>query len=245
HLRTAVYVAYAVGSLLAGFFIVWFFFEGTIMVCVLVGVFVVPAALLLVGGKKKKFSVAKALHLLDFRKKGKVFKRFLVLFFVMGLAFGFRSGFVFPLFLSANGFDAKVVGILFGLQVLLAGLFSYLFARRFEMRKLLLVSGVLYTVTLMVLGFSSSVFAGFLAVVYGAVEGLLSISQEGILSKITSEGTYGTDIGLLMMGLHSGNTLSLALSGFLISMWGFTAPFLMSALIFTVFYVGSYSILRE
>jgi len=245
HLRTAVYVAYAVGSLLAGFFIVWFFFEGTIMVCVLVGVFVVPAALLLVGGKKKKFSVAKALHLLDFRKKGKVFKKFLVLFFVMGLAFGFRSGFVFPLFLSANGFDAKVVGILFGLQVLLAGLFSYLFARRFEMGKLLLSSGVLYTVMLMMLGFSSSVFAGFLAVVYGAVEGLLSISQEGILSKITSEGTYGTDIGLLMMGLHSGNTLSLALSGFLISMWGFTAPFLMSALIFTVFYVGSYSILRE
>jgi len=162
----------------------------------------------------------------------------------MGLAFGFRSGFVFPLFLSANGFDAEIVGVLIGLQVLLAGLFSYLFAKKVEMGKLVLVSGVLYTIMLVLLGFSSSVFAGFLAVVYGAVEGLLSISQEGILSRIVSEGSYGTDIGLLMMGLHSGNTLSLALSGFLISMWGFVAPFLMSALIFALFYVGSYFILK-
>ncbi len=245
YLRTAAYVAYAVGSLLAGFLIVWFFFQGTLALCAILGASVVPLALLLVGDLKKRFSVAKALHLLDFRKKDKVFKRFLVLFIVMGLAFGFRSGFVFPLFLSSNGFDAEIVGVLVGLQVLLAGLFSYLFARRFEMGKLLLASGVFYTVTLVLLGFSSSVFAGFLVVVYGVVEGLLSISQEGILSRVTSEGSYGTDIGLLMMGLHGGNTLSLALSGFFIQMWGFMAPFLMSALIFVVFYVGSYLILKE
>ncbi|MDI6904644.1 MAG: MFS transporter [Candidatus Bathyarchaeia archaeon] len=245
HLRTAVYVSYAVGSLLAGFFIVWLFYEGTLMLCALVGAFVFPTALLLVGGRKKRFSVAKALHFLDFRKKEKVFKRFLILFFVMGLSFGFRSGFVFPLFLSANGFDAEIIGMLLGLQVLLAGSFSYLFARRFEMEKLILLSGMFYTFTLVLLGFSSSVFAGILVIVYGAVEGLLSIGQEGILSRITNEESYGIDIGLLMMGLHSGNTLSLALSGFLISMWGFVAPFLMSAVIFAFFYVTSYVILKE
>ena len=245
YLRTTVYASYAVGSLFAGFLIVSLFYEGTLMLCALVGAFVVPLALLLVGGRKKKFSVVKALHLLDFRKKKKVFKMFLILFFVMGLSFGFRSGFVFPLFLSINGFDAEVIGVLIGLQVLLAGLFSYLFAKRSEIKKLILVSGVLYTVMFILLGFSTSVLAGILAVVYGAVEGLLSVGQEGILSRITSEGSYGTDIGLLMMGLHSGNTLSLALSGFLISSWGFSAPFFMSALIFMLFYVGSYSILKE
>jgi len=82
-------------------------------------------------------------------------------------------------------------------------------------------------------------------VAYGVVEGLLSIGQEGILSRVTSEGSYSTDIGLLMMGLHGGNTLSLALSGFFIEMWGFAAPFLMSASVFMVFYVGSYLILKE
>lgn len=245
HLRTAVYVSYAVGSLLAGFFIVWLFYEGTLMLCALVGAFVVPTALLLVGGRKKRFSVAKALHFLDFRKKEKVFKRFLILFFVMGVSFGFRSDFVFPLFLDENGFDAETIGVLLGLQISLAGLFSYLFARRVEIRRLILMSGLLYTATLILLGFSSSVFAGVLAVAYGIVEGLLSIGQEGILSRITSRESYGTDIGLLMMGLHSGRTLSLAMSGFLIEMWGFIVPFLMSAVIFAFFYVTSYVILKE
>ena len=245
HLRTAAYVSYAVGSLLTGFLIVWLFYEGTLMLSVLVGAFVIPLSLLLFGRRKKRFSVAKALHLLDFRKKKKVFKVFLILFFVMGLSFGFRSDFVFPLFLSKNGFDAEIIGVLLGLQILLAGLFSYLFARRVELKKLILLSGVLYTVILVLLGFSSSAFAGILVIAYGTIEGLLSIGQEGILSRITGKESYGTDIVLLMMGLHSGRTLSLAMSGLLISMWGFVAPFLMSAWIFSLFYVTSYFILKE
>jgi MFS family permease len=245
HLRTAVYVAFAVGSLLAGFLIVWFFYNGTLMLCVLIGAFCVPLAFFVVGERKEKFSMERALHFLDFRKKARVFKVFLVLFFVMGLSFGLRSGFVFPLFLSVNGFDAEMVGLIVGLQILLAGLFSYFFARRFEMRRLILWSGVLYTVMFVLLGFSGSVLAGVLVVVYGIVEGLLSIGQEGILSSIAKEESYGIDIGLLMMGLHTGNTLSLALSGFLISWWGFVAPFLLSGFLFVVFYVGSYLILKE
>jgi len=245
HLRTAAYIAYAVGSLIAGFLLVWFFYEGTMIFCVLVMLLVIPASLLLAVRRKEKFDVAKALHFLDFRKKRKAFKMFIILFFVMGLSFGLRSGFVFPLFLSANGFDAEAVGILIGLQILLAGFFSYLFAKRLEIGRLILVSGVLYTVMLVLLGFSFSMFAGVLVVVYGVVDGLLSIGQEGILSKITSEESYGIDIGLLMMGLHAGDTLSLALSGFLISLWGFMAPFLISAVVFVLFYLGSYSILKE
>lgn len=244
YLRATVYVASALGSLLAGFFVVWFLFEGTLLFCAMLGVLVLPAALLLTRGKKEKFSVGKALHLLDFRKKDRAFKAFLILFFVMGLSFGFRSGFVFPSFLSAKGFDTEMVGILIGSQILLAGFISYAFASKWEMRRLLLFSGVLYSGLLALLGFSSSWWAGALVVLYGIVEGLLSISQEGILSKISSSGSYGTDIGLLMMGLHSGNTLSLALAGYVISIWGFAAPFLMSALIFTVFFIGSYSVLE-
>jgi len=48
-----------------------------------------------------------------------------------------------------------------------------------------------------------------------------------------------------MMGLHSGRTLSLAITGLIISMLGFMAPFLLSAIIFVFFYVTSYFILKE
>jgi len=245
HLRTTAYISLAVGSLLAGFFVVWFFYEGTLMLCVLIGALGIPLSLLLVGERKKKLNASEAFHLLDFRNKKKIFKIFLVLFFVMGLSFGFWSGFVFPLFLSDNGFNTETIGVLLGLQILLAGLFSYLFEGRFEIRKLILISGVLYTVVLILLGFTSSVFAAALVVIYGIVDGLLSIGQEGILSRIINENSYGTDIGLQMMGLHSGRTVSLAITGLIISMFGFTAPFLLSAIIFVFFYVTSYFILKE
>jgi len=245
HLRTTAYISLAVGSLLAGFFVVWFFYKGTLMLCVLIGALGIPLSLLLVGERKKKLNASEAFHLLDFRNKKKIFKIFLVLFFVMGLSFGFWSGFVFPLFLSDSGFNTETIGVLLGLQILLAGLFSYLFEGRFEIRKLILISGVLYTVVLILLGFTSSVFAAALVVIYGIVDGLLSIGQEGILSRIINENSYGTDIGLQMMGLHSGRTVSLAITGLIISMFGFTAPFLLSAIIFVFFYVTSYFILKE
>ncbi len=245
HLRTTTYVSLAIGSLLAGFFIAWFFYEGALMLCVLIGGFAILLSLLLVSGKKKKLNASEALHLLDFRKKRKIFKIFFVLFFVMGLSFGFLSGFVFPLFLSSNGFDTATIGVLLGFQVLLAGLFSYLFEGRLELRKLILLSGLLYTVVVISLGFSSLVFAGILVVVYGIIEGLLSISQEGILTRITDKESYGTDIGLLAMGLNTGRTLSLAMSGLLIAMFGFVTSFLLSALIFISFYMTSYIILKE
>ena len=245
HLRTTAYISLAVGTLLSGFLLVWFFYEGTMMLSVLIGAFAIPLALLLVSGRKKKLNASEALHFLDFRKKEKIFKIFLVLFFMMGLSFGFWSGFVFPLFLSENGFDSEAIGLILGSQVLLAGVFSYLFARRFEIRKLILISGLLYTVVLVSLGFSSSLVAAILVATYGIVDGLLSIGQEGILSKITSKESYGIDIGLLMMGLHGGRAVSLAMSGLLISMWGFAAPFLISGFIFTFFYAGCYIILKE
>ncbi len=244
-LRTVAYVSSAIGSLITGFLVVWLFYEGTLMLCAATVALVVPLSLLLTDRqKKKKLNMKKALHVLDFRKKDKIFRIFFVLFFIMGLSFGFVSGFVYPLFLSRNGFDAETIGVLLGLQILLAGLVSHLFAGRSEISKLVLISGVLYTCMLILLGFSGSIFAGMLVVSYGFVEGLLGISQEGIVSMITNKESYGTDIGLLWMGHHFGRTLSLAMSGFLISISGFSAPFLISALVFAFFYVSSYLILR-
>jgi hypothetical protein len=113
------------------------------------------------------------------------------------------------------------------------------------MRQLILWSGILFSVVFLLLSFSSFVFAAVLVVVYGIAEGLSAIGQEGILSKICDKESYGTDIGLLMMGLHIGEAASLALSGILIAVWGFAAPFLSAASTYAVFYVGSYLILQE
>ncbi len=245
YLRAVMYVALGVGSLLAGFFIVWFLFEGTMVLCALIGLFVVFLSFLLASGRKKQFSVKAALQFLDPRKKKRIFKIFMILFFVLGLSFGFRGGFVIPLFLDNHGFTAETIGLVLGVQILLAGIFSYLFSKSSSMRSLILLSGILYLIMFSLLGFSSSVFAGAILVAYGFVEGMTSIGQEGILSRITDDDSYGTDIGLLMMGLHVGETLSLALSGLFISMWGFVPPFLLTSSTYAIFSVTSYLILSE
>ena len=79
----------------------------------------------------------------------------------------------------------------------------------------------------------------------GTIEGMVAVGQEGILLKSCDKESYGTDIGLLLMGLNIGEASSLVLSGFLIKMWGFAAPFILSAATYMVFFVGSYMNLEE
>ncbi|UCG36810.1 MAG: MFS transporter [Candidatus Bathyarchaeota archaeon] len=243
-LRTTTYISTAAGSLLAGFLVVQLLYERTLMLCSLMFTAVIPLSLLLSSKGRKRLSASSAFYALDFRKKSRIFKVCFLLFFVMGLSFGFVGGFVYPLFLSSNGFDAEIIGTIMGLQILLAGLISHVFSARFEIRKLILASGMMYTILLVLIGLSGAIFAGILVVAYGFVEGLLSIGQEGILTRITDEGSYGTDIGLLWTGHHVGRTFSLAMAGLVISWFGFSTLFLISALTYVVFYAGSYIALR-
>jgi len=245
HLRAVTYAASAVGSLLAGFFVIRFLYEGTMMLCALIGLFVVFLSFLLTTGRTKRFSTKEALHSLDLRKKKRLFKIFLTLFFVLGLSWGFRGGFVMPLFLDNHGFAAETIGLILGAQILLAGVFSYIFSKSSSMRRLILLSGILYSITFFLLGFLGSVLASALLIAFGFVEGMSTIGQEGILSRITDKNSYGTDIGLLMMGLHVGEALGLASSGILISTWSFVAPFLLAASTYAIFSAGSYIILSE
>jgi MFS family permease len=245
HLRTVAFTAMAIGSLLAGFLISWLYYQGTLIFCILFAAFIVPLSLRLDSKSREKLSIKNALSLLDFRKRNRVFRIFLFLSFLRGLAAGFRSGFVLPLFLKVNGFDTETIGLLLGFQIFIAGVSSYAFARGTRLRRLILTSGILYTILLTLLGFSSSIFSGILIILFGIVEGLLAVVNEGILPEITKRESYGSDIGLMMLGLHVGLTLSLAFSGFLISWFGFAVPFVASALILVPVYIISYFVLGE
>ena len=244
-LRSIVYVSYAFGSLMAGFLAAWLLFEGTMLLCAIFGLFTISLSFLLVSERKAQFSMEKALNFLDFRKKTKIFKIFLVLFFMIGLSYGFRGGFIIPLFLDKNGFSAEAIGLIIGTQILLAGFSSLLFSKSTKIRQFILWNGILTTLTFSLLGFLGSVYAASLVIIFGFIEGMAPIGQEGILSKICDKKSYGTDIGLLMMGLHVGETLSLALSGFLIAWWGFAVPFLLAALTYIIYYLTSYHILKD
>lgn len=246
-LRTSVYASMAVGILLAGFLITWFSsYTETLLLCILVGAAVIPMSSLLTERKKKRsISLTEVLGHLDLRNKERVFTVFLFLFFVMGLSSGFAGSYVFVLFLDENRFNAEAIGFFLGMQMLLASLSPYLFAKKMRIENLILLSGFLYSLFLIFMGFSTRVLAAFLVIAFGVVNGLLIGGQEGILVRVTKEESYGTDIGLQMMGIHAGTTISLAISGFLIERWGFIAPFLSSAMIFPIFYLSAYLLLKQ
>ncbi|MEM2947022.1 MAG: MFS transporter [Candidatus Bathyarchaeia archaeon] len=245
NLRAVVYFAFAFGSLIAGYLAALILYEGTMILCVLLGVLGFLLSFTLIDEKKENFTVKQALQILDFRKKERKFKIFLFLFFTMGLAFGFRSGYVIPYFLSIVGFSAEDVGLIFGTMILMAGLSSYVFSRCQDVKKLILISGIVYSALLIPLGFSFPTLAAVLVVAVGFAEGMNSVGQEGILSKICDEESYGTDIGLLMMGLHLGESASLALSGVLVANWGFRASFALAAAIYAIFYTGTFTLYGE
>ncbi|MBS7608303.1 MAG: MFS transporter [Candidatus Bathyarchaeia archaeon] len=245
HLRTVVYLAYAAGGLAAGFLAVSLLYDGTLVLCALLGVSGFLLSLGLVDEKKGEFSVEQALHILDFRRKGRKFKIFLFLFFMMGLAFGFRSGYVIPYFLSDSGFSEEAVGLIVGAMILLAGLSSHIFSRISKVKRLILISGITYSALLTTLGFSHPTLAAAILMAIGFAEGANSIGQEGVLSEICDRESYGTDIGLLMMGLHLGESASLALSGILIENWGFAASFIPAATLYAAFYIGTFILYEE
>jgi hypothetical protein len=130
-------------------------------------------------------------------------------------------------------------------MVLLASLSAYIFSRCTHIRQLILVSGVTYSALLIPLGYSPPTAAAALVAAIGFAEGMNSIGQEGVLSKICNEESYGTDIGLLMMGLHIGESASLALSGILITNWGFAVSFILASTLYVIFYFGIFMLFEE
>lgn len=245
YLSAVTRAAWAVGSLLAGYLMALLLYEGTMLFCTLLGALVFSLSMLLVDGGSGNFSLSRALRLLDFRNKGKIFKFYLLVFLVTGLSFGFRSDFVTPLFLYGNGFSIEAVGLIVGMQTLLAGLSMFIFSKSSQVERVILFSGLLYTLTFSMLGFSSSLFAGILVIVAGFLDGMSSLGQEVVFSKICSRESYGTDISLLMTAYHLGHSLGLILAGALISIWGFAAPFLLSAFCYIFFYTNLYILLKR
>ncbi len=244
-LRTIVYVAYAVGSFAAGYLVALILFEGAMLLCATFGMIVVLTALTLKREKKEEFAFSKALRFLDFRKKEKLFRKFFILFCLMGVSFGLIGGFVFTWYLDANGFNLETIGLIIGMQILLAGVFSHLLSRTTRTRQSILLSGIMFAATFLILVFSAPLLAAVLIVFYGAIQGIASIGQEAIASRISDKRSYGTDIGLLWTGFHLTESLSLALTGIMISQWGFTVPFILAALTYLVFAVGSYFSLKD
>lgn len=236
-------VSEAVGRLASGFLIVWLLYENLILFCVSVALLILPISLSLKEMQGEKIKTRRLFHFLDPRKKGKVFKRFLISFFFLGLSQGLNRGYIFPLFLKESGVEPTTIGILLAFQILFSGIVLNLFAGK-SLKKILIYGGIFYSSILFLIAFSGYMLATMFVVIFGFAIGVGDLLSEGVFSIITKKGSYGSDIGLLGMGFHSGNAISQCLSGILIAVLGFSPLFCFSAIIFIIFLSVTYHNLK-
>jgi MFS family permease len=244
HLRTFSSVAEAAGSLLAGFLIVWFLYSNTILFCLFLGILIIPISLSIKDIPKKKFTFEKAFHFLDFRNKNKKFKKFLLLFFVYGISDGFIGSYIFPLFLRQSGFDIETIGIILGLKLLISGVSLYFFISK-NLKDIIILGSILYSSLLLLMGILNPQLAGILLIIFGIATGIGGYSQEFLFPLVMKQECVAGDIGLLMTSFHTARTASLIASGLLISAYGFSSVFLISAIAFMFYGILTYRALKR
>jgi len=236
-------VSEAVGRLASGFLIVWLLYENLILFCISVALLILPISLSLKETHREKIKIRRLFHLLDPRKKGKAFKRFLISFFFLGLSQGLNRGYIFPVFLKESGVEPTTIGILLAFQILFSGIVLNLFAGK-SLKKILMYGGIFYSFTLFLIAFSGYMLATIFVVIFGLAIGVGDLLSEGIFSIITKKGSYGSDIGLLGTSFQSANAISQSLSGILIAVLGFPSLFCFSAIIFIIFLSITYHNLK-
>ncbi|MBZ9569382.1 MFS transporter [Patescibacteria group bacterium] len=229
----------ALGKLMTGFLIVYFLYTNILIFCAILSIPIILIALTIVERKRGRFRVKEIFDHLDLNKKHVLFKKALFLFLMFGISLGFITGYVFPLFLKEIGFEPKTIGILLGAQMFLMGLSTFYVGKL--KGKFLFYWALFYSIVLSLIGLSGTALVGFFVIIFGIANGIVPVFQEDIFYKITRNGTYSTDIGLLTTSLHFGRTISLALSGFIITFYGFGPVFLLSALIFIIFSLYIYN----
>lgn len=233
----------AFGTILAGFLITILFYENTLLLLIGLSILIFPNVKMLKDKRvriNQKLDTAAILKSLDIRHKSRKFKNFVAIFFLLGLSWGFISGYILPLFLNTMGFSVENIGLLLGVRVLINGLFVYVFHSIWSGRRKVLIGGLVFSSLIAVLAFSNYATLPFIIVLMGIFTGIADAGFETIFVTATDHNYLGRDIGILMLGVHFGMSVTQAISGFVITSYGFPVLFFASAMIFTVFSLTSY-----
>lgn len=230
----------AIGILSAGFLVTKLFYGKTLLLLMAVSFLIFPNVKMLVDKKKYKISVLSILRALDFRNKSKQFKNFVAIFFLIGLSWGFSNSYIFPLFLKEMGVSVESMGLLLGIRILLVGIFAYFFHSIWSNKNKILIGGLLTSLLLLILPFSNKTTIPFLIVLLGTVGGIGVAGREAIFTDVADHNSLGADIGILMIGTHVGMAISEAISGFVITSFGFSVVFFAAALFYALFSLAAF-----
>lgn len=233
----------ALGTIFAGFLVAVLFYDKTLLLLIGISAFIFPNVKMLkdkIVQKLDTHTIFNIFKSLDVRHKSKRFKNFIVIFFLLGLSWGFISGYVLPLFLDSMGVPVEMMGLLLGLRVLLNGFFVYMFTSIWAAKRKVLVGGLFFSLLIAFLAFSNYAVLPLIIVLMGFFSGMCDAGYETIFVMLADHNSLGRDIGVLMIGLQVGMSLTQAISGFVIESFGFPILFFTSGMLFALFSLASY-----
>ncbi|HDI73749.1 MAG TPA: MFS transporter [Candidatus Korarchaeota archaeon] len=193
---------------------------------------------------KRRVSLRAILSGLNPLRKDKEFQKLIAGYVLAGFAVGTGLSYVMPLYYSSKGLSASQVGVAMSIQSMTSGMLTYFITTRLGSRMFLSLAGVIYFSSFLLLGLSPTpplilpIFAGIASSIFNG-------TNETLLSIFPEKGSYGADVALLMLGLHSGNTIAQAIAGFIVVRAGFLPVFLISASAYFSFTVIAYLLARK
>ncbi len=239
NMRAVTSVFGAIGSVLAGFIVARVSYRPSLLVLLPLSVSIMLLSLTLPETVERRSTKLKEIiSTIDLRGKSPTFLAFIALLCIPGFSSGIIRSYVVPLFLKSMELPIERIGALLCLQSLASGITLYFLSLRVDHKNFLLLSGLHSFIGVLAFSFAKESNVVPLILVLGSATGAIIAVYETVTARMAGERSYGLDIGLLMLGFHSGNTLSQAISGFLISSVGYPVLFLISglgSLIFSIF----------
>lgn len=231
------YIFYAIGVLGAGFFITNLFYNKTLFALIILSFLIFPNVSKLIDGEKREISILAIIDAFNISNKSKKFKTFFWLYFIIGLYYGLIGGYVFPLFLKEVGTNIEQIGLILGMQSLLGGIAIYSLRSWGKGKYKLLIGGILNALSFVCIVFLPQIFLPAIIVFSGIFGGLFDAGGETIFVETASRESLAGDISLLMIGINVGASVAQAVSGFIISSFGFAALFIGAAFLNLTFSV--------
>jgi MFS family permease len=236
-MRGVGYIFYAVGILGAGFIITNLFYNKTLFLLTILSLLIFHNVSKLIDKDKREISILKIIDAFKINNKSKKFKIFFWLFFIQGLYYGLISGYIFPLFLKEIGTGIEQIGLILGMQALLSGIAIYFLRSWGKGKYKLLVGGILNALSFVFIAFSPQIFLPAIIILSGISSGLSEAGGETIFVETANRESLAGDIGLLMIGVNVGISITQAVSGFIISSFGFVYLFIAAAFLGLIFSV--------
>jgi len=192
----------------------------------------------------EKLDLAQVVRALDFRRKNAKFKNFIVIFTLLGLSWGFITGYIIPVFLSSVGVPVQNIGLLLGVRALCNAGVLYLFTKMWSGKRKIIVGGLAFAASMGALALLAGAGAATVSVIVvltGLVAGVADAGYETIFVSVSDHNFIGRDIGILMIGLQAGQSLTQGLSGYVITYMGYPSMFFMAAMLYALFSLAAYN----